>query len=520
MHFPKRPLRRPMIGIAVSMVVGISIASSFKLPPGPLLCVALVLWVAAFFLRNRRCGSLLVFGVVASLSAVWFGVSTVGQHTNSFENGNVQLPIPRIEAVGHVSTNPRYYPFKNKKSGMWLFRVRLEGMKSTNVWIKQGGELDVRVMGSLRSDPVAEKEQRVWLRGELEEPYRENGSLRLRVYGPDCCVSLADSRHSFFALCRSWRSEAATRLEVGMKTHPGELAVLRALVLGYRGEISAETYARFQRTGLLHIFAISGLHVGMIGLLLVVAMKSFGVSRVWFGVYLVPLLFFYVAATGMTESALRAMIMAAVFLLAPLFRAKPDVPSSIAFAAALILLINPYALKSIGFVLSFGIVGFIVMVYSRIPLHWLPRNAVGNYVVSLMITSLAASLASFPLTMYYFGRFSPIGLVGNLLVVPLTFCILLSGWLSVLFPPTSVIFNHASLVFIKVMLKGMVFLDQIPGSSMEVSRPHIGVLLLWCGSVIYLFTHASRRRQIIKGVAFAGCAALWAVLGCCGVPFF
>ncbi|MBN2684899.1 MAG: ComEC/Rec2 family competence protein [Pontiellaceae bacterium] len=515
-----RPLRRPMIGIAVSMVVGICVASSFELRPAFVLCVALLLWFAAFFLRDRRCGSLLVFGVVASVSAVWFGVSALGEHTNSFENGNARLPIPRTEAVGHVSTKPRYSPFKNKKSGMWLFHVRLEGMKSSNVWIKEGGELDVRVMGSLRSDPVAEKGERVWLRGELEEPYRENRSLRLKVYGPDCCLPLADSRNSFFALCQRWRSEAAKRLDVGMKTHPEERAVLRALVLGYRGEIPSDAYARFQRTGLLHIFAISGLHVGMIGILLVVAMKSFGVSRVWFGIFLVPLLFIYVAATGMTESALRALIMAAVFLLAPLFRAKPDVPSAIAFAAALILLFNPYALKSVGFVLSFGIVGFIVMVYSRIPSHWLPRNAVGNYVVSLMITSLAASLASFPLTIYYFGRFSPIALVGNLLVVPLTFCILLSGWLSVLFPPTSIIFNHASLVFIKVMLKGMVFLDQIPGSSLEVSRPHFGVLLLWCGSLIYLLTHASCRRQIINGVAFAGCAAVWTVLGCCGLPFF
>ncbi|MBN2684888.1 MAG: ComEC/Rec2 family competence protein [Pontiellaceae bacterium] len=518
--FSGRPLRRPMIGIAVCMLIGICVASYGGLRPVPAVCIALVLWGAAFFLRDCRCGSALVFGVIASVSAVLFGVAELARNTNSVENKNAELPIPRTEVVGRVSGDPRYYPFKNGTGGMWLFPVRLEGIKDSGAWIKQGGELDVRVMGTLRSNPAAKQGQRVWLKGELEAPYRENGPLRLRAYAADCCVQLSDSGHTFLGLCRDWRSGAAKRLDVGMETHPEALSVLRALVLGYRGEIPSETYARFQRTGLLHIFAISGLHVGMIGILLVVVMKSLGVSRVWFGVCLVPLLFAYVAATGMKESALRALIMAAVFLLAPLFRAKPDVPSSVAFAAVLLLLINPHALESVGFVFSFGIVGFIVMVYSRIPPHWLPRNAAGNYVVSLIITSLAASLASFPMTAYFFGRFSPIALVGNLLVVPLTFCILLSGWLSILLPPASVIFNHASLVFINVMLKGMVFLDQIPGSSLEVSRPHFGALLLWCGSLVYLFTHASRLRQTVNGLAFAGCAALWAALGCCGVQLF
>ena len=65
------------------------------------------------------------------------------------------------------------------------------------------------------------------------------------------------------------------------------------------------------------------------------------------------------------------MVMAGVFLLAPLFRRKPDIPNSVAFAALLLLMINPAQLQSAGFVFSFGVVIFIVMIFSAVPRQWL-----------------------------------------------------------------------------------------------------------------------------------------------------
>ncbi len=268
----------------------------------------------------------------------------------------------------------------------------------------------------------------------------------------------------------------------------------------------------FRRTGSLHIFAISGLHVGIVGLLLVILLKSVGVPRDWFGVCLLPLLFMYVAATGMKASALRAMVMAGVFLLSPLFRRKPDIPNSVAFAAILLLLLNPEELQSAGFVFSFVVVVFIVMIFAAVPTHLLRGGWVRSYAVSLVITSFSASLASLPMTVFYFGRFSPIALLGNLAVVPLTFCIVLAGWLSVLIPAASSVFNHAALVFIDLMLHSVVWLDQLPGSSFVVDRPPLLAVGLWYVSLIYLFVHASSSRQRCCAFAGAGGAVLWAIL--------
>ena len=517
MQFLGQPVRRPLIGVVLAIVAGILLGAHVSAGVEWFIFSALLVLVCSFFLRKLRGGAVWVLLSVVFVSAANFSVSDFLKKNQSIEIRGDELPRSRTEVVGLVLGEPRFLPYKKGKKGMWIFPVKLEGEWRSGKWIRVSGWLDVRVMGGLPDLPSAQFEQRVWLRGELQKSYYEGRPLRFKAYAGDCCVPLSPPKLSFIAGCRTWRKNVAKRLSDGMEGHLSQLAVLRALVLGYRNEIPKETYACFRRTGLLHIFAISGLHVGLVGALLVIVLKSLGISRVWFGVWLLPLLFAYVVATGMKDSALRAVIMAGVFLLAPLFRSRPDVPSSIAFAGVLLLLIDPHAIESIGFIFSFTIVAFIVMVYSKIPERWGFGNRARIYVVSLLITSLAAGLGSIPVTAYYFGRVSSVALLGNLFVVPLTFCILISGWLSVLLPVASSIFNHASLVFIDLMLGGIRWIDSLPGSSFDVNPPSFEALALWYGGLLYLFTHATCRRQFVSGFFVFGAGVLWVVLGCAGV---
>lgn len=396
---------------------------------------------------------------------------------------------------------------------MWTFPLRLEGIHEIDAWKTRRGEIDVRIMGS-GPEPIVLNGQRVYLKGELQKRnYPRGNSVGMKVPNANNCTILSSSpRYSPLTWGRAWRESAAIRLEQGVEGMPVQQAVLKALVLGYRNEIPSGTLGSFRRTGSLHIFAISGLHVGIVGLLLVIVLKSIGISRDWFGIWLLPLLFLYVVATGMKASALRAMVMAGVFLLAPLLRRKPDIPTSIAFAAILLLFLDPLEIRSAGFIFSFVVVAFIVMVYSAIPDALLKGGWARSYGLSLVITSFAASLASLPLTAYYFGRFSPVALLGNLFVVPLTFCIVLSGWLSIIIPMASAVFNLAAVVFINVMLGAVAWFDRIPGSSWKVDRPPLMAMALWYCSLVYFFVHASRRKHRVYALAGVGCAVLWAAL--------
>jgi len=101
-----------------------------------------------------------------------------------------------------------------------------------------------------------------------------------------------------------------------------------------------------------------------------------------------------------------------------------------------------------------------------------------------------------------------LALVGNLLVVPLTFCIVLCGWFSMLVPFFSVVFNYSALFFINVLLASVRWLDRLPASSWQVNSPPLTAVLLWYGSLIFLFTGAVRLRRRRYCVLVAGCAVI------------
>jgi competence protein ComEC len=296
------------------------------------------------------------------------------------------------------------------------------------------------------------------------------------------------------------RERASVSLSAGIENKPNQLGVFKALLLGYRKAIPPEIYAQFRRTGTLHIFAISGLHVGIVGLLIVAVLKAIGIPRGWWGVWLLPLLLFYVCSTGMKSSALRAWTMAAVYFLAPLFHRKPDVPNAVAFAAILLLWINPLNILSAGFIFSFCVVSFLVMVFSIIPRHIITGEnlffrPVRAYGASLLITSLAAFIASAPLAALFFGSFSPVSLVGNLIVVPLTFCIVLCGWLAIVMPAVAEVFNHAAVVFINGLLSTVGAFSEWPGAHWYVPPPPLLAVLFWYVGWIAIFTHARTRQE-------------------------
>jgi len=501
-----------LVGVALFLVAGIWVALHGWLSLDHLIFIALYLLILSFAFVRHSISTPLTLLTVAVVAACRM-LLTAGISDASILQREQMLPELGVELVGRIAGTAEYHPPAAGERGTWVFALRCEAIREAGNWQKQRGEIDVRLV-RFEPRPAFQPGQRIRLMGQLyKTDIRGGNTLGLKVVDARDCEILSDApRLSLMAWSRMWREKAARNLETGIDNHAVQAAILKALVLGYRKEIPAETMDVFRRTGALHIFAISGLHVGIVGLLLVIVLKSVGIPRDWFGVCLLPLLFVYVLATGMKASALRAMVMAGVFLLAPLFRRKPDIPNSVAFAAILLLMINPGELQSAGFIFSFVVVVFIVMIFAALPSHLLRGGWFRSYGLSLVITSAAAGLASIPMTAYYFGRFSPIAFLGNLAVVPLTFCIVLTGWLSVLIPAASSVFNHAALVFIDLMLGSVEWLDQLPGSSFVVDPPPYLAVGLWYGGLIYLFVHASSYRQRCCALVGVGSAVLWTIL--------
>ena len=297
------------------------------------------------------------------------------------------------------------------------------------------------------------------------------------------------------------RREAADILAYGVENKPVSVSVVRALLLGYRSGLGNTLQKQFAQTGTLHVFAVSGLHVVMITGLVVQLLRLVCWSRVYWFWGILPLALSYAWMTGMTPSAVRATVMALVFLAAPLVGRRADGACALAAALIGITAADPDQLSAPGLVLSFTVVGglmALVPVFSAVWRPWLqldpwvpkaqpnphPRlRSMVRSILQLVTVSVSAWLVSAPLTAWYFGWLSPVAMMSNLVVVPLVGLIMLAGSLSLVsglfLLPLAGVFNHINLLLTSVLLRSVRWFHAIPGGGLQVEEFPGWAVLTW-----------------------------------------
>jgi len=305
--------------------------------------------------------------------------------------------------------------------------------------------------------------------------YAEDGALIRRGGGNSILRAAQKSR--------AWMQSALCR---GLENAPEVQNFLSGIVLGVRHQMPEDIEEPFQQTGTLHLFAVAGLHVGIVAALLWMVAMVARLSRKWAAAFIIPLLLFYAAVTGLHVSSVRAAVMASILVGGLFFERKVFVLNSLAAAAFFLLSWDTNELFSTGFQLSFAVVGAIILFadpFSRFLQNWtapdpfLPRNLVRgarrwvhagfDWLWRGASVSLAAWAGSLPFVLWYFYIVTPISLLANLIVVPIAFFILAIGLLSLLSMPLlagiAVIFNNANWFLAKLVLGIVQILAHIPG---------------------------------------------------------
>lgn len=237
-----------------------------------------------------------------------------------------------------------------------------------------------------------------------------------------------------FALV-NFRNQLATQLKDQIPDPQSEQIAL-ALLLGQKQSLDRDLRDGYVQAGVMHILAVSGLHVGIIYALFLGLMKPLRLSEKWSKIYLlfvVGLIWIYALVTGLSPSVVRAATMFSLLSLGQLRERKPSVFNILAFSAMLMIAVNPEVIHDVGFQLSYLAVAGIVLIQPLILNWWLPRNRIVEYFWQLTAVSLAAQLATFPLSIFYFHLFPTYFLLGNLLIIPLAFIIMQVGVPLVLF---------------------------------------------------------------------------------------
>ena len=211
--------------------------------------------------------------------------------------------------------------------------------------------------------------------------------------------------------------------------HSQARAVLAALVTGQKKMIHEKTRDNFSKAGLSHILAVSGLHMSLVGLgffsifVFILNRKSSfvitGHAKKTAGFLTLLPLTAYAFFAGFSPSTQRALIMAAVFLTSFLIEKEKDPLNTLYFAASLILLIDPGALFSISFQLSFACVFFIISGFIFLGRTvGMPENKWIKKICLTILTTMFAGIGSAPVTAFYFNMFSMVQVATNLVMIP------------------------------------------------------------------------------------------------------
>ena len=270
-----------------------------------------------------------------------------------------------------------------------------------------------------------------------------------------------------------------------------ELAVLSALTIGDKTELSESVRESYSIAGASHILALSGLHIGLLYAFLFFILRPVArkgrTGRCVRSVSLLVLLWAFAFFMGLSPSVVRSVTMFSILALADVFGRQPFSLNTLAVTAWLMLLCNPAGLFDVGFQLSFLAVASILLIQRPVYRLFAVRNRVGKSVWGLMSVSIAAQIGTAPLVMFYFSRFSVHFLLTNLLVIPLITIILYAAIFMLLLTPFPWLQIWA-VVGVRKLLEGLNlfvrWVEQLPCSSVD------GIWLYQlevCGIYVFLF---------------------------------
>jgi competence protein ComEC len=286
-------------------------------------------------------------------------------------------------------------------------------------------------------------------------------------------------------------------LLIASSGHSQAQAVLKALIIGDRSMISAETRQAFNRAGVGHLLAISGLHIGIVATVAFVFFHSLMVRinpllwRAWTrkGAALLALLpvLAYGTIAGWSPSTQRAVIMVSLFLMTFLLESEQDSFNTLALAALVILIVNPASLFSISFQLSFSAVLAIIYGFSQLPRRTAEQkiNSLKNWglrfkkwLLGFVMVSVFAICGSLPLVAFYFNQISLIGLGVNVLIVPLVGFIAVPLGLAALFvlpisPTLAFWCVKAGSGILTMSLKMIHFFADLPFAAVKTVTPSV-----------------------------------------------
>lgn len=511
--------KAPLLGVAISLVCGVlfydpEYRDNTKLFFwGEVVGWSVLLVYHFVYRKEARKWTNFLFRVLVYLLFVATAWILAAQHDRS--NEARQLVVQQEQWVRFLISDPP----QNRGSS-----VRVDGVLTH---VMQGGAWKEVNLGC-----------RMYFK-ELQPNYGEVWMLRARLSLPDSAVlpwmfdlrsylfykgifltarTNKDAAHVWAFNQGSWfqnlalriRSESLEAMNV-MGRDSITTGVIKALVLGYRNDLDEGITDSFSKTGVIHVLAVSGMHVGIVYIVLAFLLRP--LRRLKWGhkiesIVVILFLWLFALVTGFTPSVNRAALMFTVVQLGYVLLRRSHILNSLSFAGILMILFNPWVIYQPGFQLSFAAVLGIVIGAESLTQWFRPSDWLGQKAVELGTVSLSAQLATFPLTLAYFHQISLVFLLANLVVLPfIPFIIYISiaslGVWQAGFHEVGVFMFQRSEDYVVFLQSVVSFLDSWEWSSLErVFLSRSQVILLYLFMLLLTISNNLRLKFLLPSLSF------------------
>jgi len=485
----------PFLYLAGSLSAGIFLASalptSLFFPIAALLACLVAAWLAYF--RKRHILAL-AFALPAALFLGWI---LYAQHDTDYERN----PVKKFDFNGYADFSGRLYRSPSYGVGRTHLFLRVEKIGVRSHDLKARGNLRVAVLhpSAYPSPLKLEAGDKITISAQVlpGRDFRNFGESRLaglrknqmvhnhavtksalliRLEQPARRTSLRRSVSAFRQALQKKIEEHFSTADRTALSQQG--AVLEAMLLGERGRMDESTTAALQRSGLFHLIAISGAHIGIISVLFFFVLRVFRVpKRASYSVLIVLLLFYSLLVEG-RASVFRATIMALTFLVSKLLWKQTHLLNTISFSAFVLLLSNPFYLFEVGFELTFAATLSIILFYRSV-LSFLPRLPLR--VSELFGVSLTAQMGVLPLLAASFNRVTFAALLLNFPAIPLIGLVMGAGFVFLAVSSVSAGLAAQMAPVLKFLVDVFLWisrsLDAVPALSYRLPTPPAGVVL-------------------------------------------
>ena len=291
------------------------------------------------------------------------------------------------------------------------------------------------------------------------------------------------------------RCQMAAQLDACLSEE--DAGVMKTMLLGTKGTLDEELKALYQRNGIAHILAISGLHISLLGMGTYSLLRRLGLPVGAGALAAAVLMFCYGVMTGFSVSMLRAVIMFLLHMLAKIVGRTYDMLTATGVAAVLILIEQPLYLYYGGFIFSFGCVvgiGLVLPALTETKLS-LPGPQ------KILLSGAAMAVISYPMYLWFYYQFPPYSILLNLFVVPLMSFLMAAGpvllCLRIFCPGLAYLAVFLIHGILKIYQISCNICDRLPGHVFTPGKPQTWQLLVYLAVLVALvFLHAFRKNRI------------------------